>query len=89
MTPLRKGGAFRVLTERDPEALARAAPLCRARARDGGPSAAPRREDRLRPAIEDGFYYDFEVASPFTPDDLDAFEKEMRKVVAGEVSVRA
>jgi len=34
------------------------------------------------PAIEDGFYYDFEVASPFTPDDLEKFEAEMRKVVA-------
>jgi threonyl-tRNA synthetase len=34
------------------------------------------------PAIEDGFYYDFEVASPFTPEDLEAFEKEMRKVAA-------
>ena len=34
------------------------------------------------PAIEDGFYYDFEVAQPFTPEDLAAFEAEMRKVVA-------
>ena len=33
------------------------------------------------PAIDDGFYYDFEVAEPFTPDDLAAFEAEMRKVV--------
>ena len=34
------------------------------------------------PAIDDGFYYDFEVAEPFTPEDLAAFEKEMRKVAA-------
>src|SRR6478752_6304920 len=34
------------------------------------------------PAIEDGFYYDFEVPEPFTPDDLATFEAEMRKVVA-------
>ena len=26
------------------------------------------------PSIDDGFYYDFEVAEPFTPDDLAAFE---------------
>jgi threonyl-tRNA synthetase len=32
------------------------------------------------PAIEDGFYYDFEVATPFTPEDLAAFEAEMRRV---------
>jgi threonyl-tRNA synthetase len=34
------------------------------------------------PAIEDGFYYDFEVAEPFTPEDLEAFESEMRKVIS-------
>src|SRR5204863_2724280 len=34
------------------------------------------------PAIEDGFYYDFEVDKPFTPEDLAAFEAEMRKVAA-------
>ena len=32
------------------------------------------------PAIDEGFYYDFEVAAPFTPDDLAAFEGEMRRV---------
>jgi threonyl-tRNA synthetase len=34
------------------------------------------------PAIEDGFYYDFEVKEPFTPEDLERFESEMRKVIA-------
>lgn len=33
------------------------------------------------PPIEDGFYYDFDVAEPFTPDDLEAIEAEMAKVV--------
>jgi len=33
------------------------------------------------PAIEDGFYYDFEVPRPFTPDDLEAIEREMDEVV--------
>src|ERR671933_438854 len=32
------------------------------------------------PAIEDGFYYDFDVREPFTPDDLSRFEEEMAKV---------
>src|SRR5690606_4268766 len=31
--------------------------------------------------ITDGFYYDFEVAEPFTPEDLDALEKRMRQIV--------
>ena len=32
------------------------------------------------PAIEDGFYYDFEVDEPFTPEELETIEAEMRKV---------
>ncbi len=32
------------------------------------------------PATENGFYYDFEVAKPFSPSDLDAIEKEMKKL---------
>ncbi|MDA0337793.1 MAG: threonine--tRNA ligase, partial [bacterium] len=35
----------------------------------------------IGPAIDDGFYYDFDVAQPFTPDDLIAIEKEMKRVV--------
>jgi threonyl-tRNA synthetase len=32
------------------------------------------------PAIEEGFYYDFEVETPFTPDELARIEEEMRRV---------
>ncbi|MFP5299167.1 MAG: threonine--tRNA ligase, partial [Actinomycetota bacterium] len=35
----------------------------------------------IGPPIEDGFYYDFEVEKPFTPDDLERIEDEMRKIV--------
>jgi len=35
----------------------------------------------IGPAIEDGFYYDFETATPFTPQDMEAIEKEMKKIV--------
>ena len=35
----------------------------------------------IGPAIEDGFYYDFDVAEPFTPEDLKNIEKEMKRVV--------
>ncbi|RFD25201.1 threonine--tRNA ligase [Mycobacterium uberis] len=33
------------------------------------------------PPITDGFYYDFDVAEPFTPEDLEALEKRMRQIV--------
>jgi threonyl-tRNA synthetase len=31
----------------------------------------------IGPPIKDGFYYDFDVAQPFTPDDLEVLEKRM------------
>ncbi len=35
----------------------------------------------IGPPIEDGFYYDFEVERPFTPEDLERIEDEMRRIV--------
>jgi threonyl-tRNA synthetase len=82
MTPLRSSGAFRVFTQKDPESLDVL--------RHSGAHILATAVRRLRPdahigfgpAIDDGFYYDFEVDKPFTPEDLAAFEEEMRKVAA-------
>ncbi|GGK87298.1 threonine--tRNA ligase [Sphaerisporangium melleum] len=35
----------------------------------------------IGPPVENGFYYDFDVAEPFTPDDLKRVEKRMREIV--------
>ena len=35
----------------------------------------------IGPPITDGFYYDFDVAEPFTPENLAALEKRMRQIV--------
>ena len=35
----------------------------------------------IGPPVKDGFYYDFDVAEPFTPDDLDALSTRMRKII--------
>ncbi|KPN55437.1 threonine--tRNA ligase [Mycobacterium intracellulare subsp. chimaera] len=35
----------------------------------------------IGPPIADGFYYDFDVPEPFTPEDLAALEKRMRQIV--------
>jgi len=39
----------------------------------------------IGPAIEDGFYYDFEKSEPFTPDDLTRIEDEMRSIVKADL----
>lgn len=35
----------------------------------------------IGPAIENGFYYDFDVDEPFTPENLEAIEKEMKSII--------
>ena len=35
----------------------------------------------IGPPITDGFYYDFDPQSPFTPDDLEKIESAMRKII--------
>lgn len=35
----------------------------------------------IGPAIEDGFYYDFDKKEPFTPEDLPRIEKEMSRII--------
>lgn len=35
----------------------------------------------IGPAIDDGFYYDFDVETPFSPEDLSKIEAEMKKIV--------
>src|ERR1700737_3805276 len=35
----------------------------------------------IGPAIEDGFYYDFDLPRPLTPDDLPDIEKRMQRIV--------
>jgi threonyl-tRNA synthetase len=82
MTPLRRGGHFRVLTAKDGKSLDVL--------RHSGAHILATAVRRLRPdakigfgpAIDDGFYYDFEVEQPFTPEDLEQFENEMRKVIS-------
>src|SRR5512145_1055908 len=38
----------------------------------------------IGPAIEDGFYYDFGRAAPFTPEDLARIEAAMAEIVAAD-----
>jgi threonyl-tRNA synthetase len=43
----------------------------------------------IGPPITDGFYYDFDVAEPFTPESLRALEKEMDRIIrSGQRFVR-
>ena len=47
----------------------------------------PETQVTIGPVIEHGFYYDFAREEPFRPEDLEAIEKEMAKIVAEDIAV--
>jgi threonyl-tRNA synthetase len=47
----------------------------------------PEAQVTIGPVIENGFYYDFAYERPFTPEDLEAIEKEMQRLAEENVLV--
>ncbi|MGB3960128.1 MAG: threonine--tRNA ligase, partial [bacterium] len=47
----------------------------------------PEAKFAIGPAIENGFYYDFDVPESFTPQDLEKIEAEMKKIVAADYPI--
>ncbi|MBR4116503.1 MAG: threonine--tRNA ligase [Clostridia bacterium] len=41
----------------------------------------------IGPAVDDGFYYDFDIDEKFTPDDLEKIEAEMKKIVKEDIKL--
>jgi len=82
--PLPDGQRVAILTDKDPQALAvlrhSSAHVLATAVRQLFPQA----KIGFGPPIEDGFYYDFQVDRPFTPDDLEAIEKKMAEVVKAD-----
>jgi threonyl-tRNA synthetase len=48
-------------------------------------SIFPEAKFGIGPAIEDGFYYDFDLPRPLTPDDLPVIEAKMGEIIAANV----
>jgi threonyl-tRNA synthetase len=79
---LESDAALAILTERDPEALEllrhSSAHILATAVRELFPNAGI----GFGPPIEDGFYYDFQVDRPFTPEDLQRLEAKMAEVAS-------
>jgi threonyl-tRNA synthetase len=82
--PIDRDVSLAVLTERDPEALEvlrhSAAHVLATAVREIFPGAGI----GFGPPIEDGFYYDFDVPRPFTPEDLERIESRMGEVTKAD-----
>jgi threonyl-tRNA synthetase len=80
--PVDSDESIAILTDRDPEALEllrhSSAHILATAVRELFPSAGI----GFGPPIEDGFYYDFQVDRPFTPEDLERLEAKMAEVAA-------
>ena len=48
-------------------------------------SLFPNAKFAIGPAIEDGFYYDFDLPRPLNPDDLPVIEKKMKEIIASDL----
>ena len=69
-----------ILTQRDAEGIRTVRHTCSHVLAEAVKRLFPNAKLAIGPSIEEGFYYDFE-AEPFSRDDLDRLEKEMKKII--------
>src|SRR5450631_3236078 len=78
--PLEQDASLQILTARDPESLE----VCRHSTAHLLAAAVlelyPDTQLGIGPPIENGFYYDFDRATPFTPEDLEKIEAKMWEI---------
>jgi threonyl-tRNA synthetase len=78
---LETGGSFRLIMRDDPAALFTIRHDTAHVLAEAVQKLFPGTQVTIGPAIEDGFYYDFARAEPFSTDDFAAIEKEMGRIV--------
>ena len=85
--PLHEGARVEIITEKSPEALEiirhSASHLMAQAVKELFPAA----KVTIGPAIENGFYYDFDVEQPFTPEDLERIEVKMADLAKADIKV--
>ena len=85
--PLRDGVRVEIITDKSPEALEivrhSASHLMAQAVKELFPAA----KVTIGPAIESGFYYDFDIDTPFTPEDLERIEVRMAELSKADIKV--
>lgn len=77
---LKDGEKVRIITNKDKEALRILRHSTAHLMAQAVKRLFPQAKVTIGPNIEDGFYYDFDIDRPFTPEDLASIEKEMEKI---------
>ena len=79
--PIEKNCKIQFITEDDPEALEILRHSCAHVMAEAVKELFPEAKVTIGPAIENGFYYDFDYERPFTPEDLKKIEKKMAHLI--------
>jgi threonyl-tRNA synthetase len=87
VTPIESDAALEIITAKSPDAV----PIYRHSTAHLTAQAVKRLfpdvQIGIGPPIENGYYYDFNPARPFTPEDLAAIEAEMRKIIGEDLAI--
>lgn len=80
-TPITTDATVDVITAKSPEGLDILRHTCSHVMAEAVKELYPETQVTIGPSVENGFYYDFARATPFTPADLEAIEKRMAEIV--------
>jgi len=85
---LHEGDRVAVVTEKSPEALEIIRHSTSHLMAQAVKSLFPEAKVTIGPAVENGFYYDFDLDRPFTPEDLEKIEKKMEELAKADLPLR-
>ena len=86
-TRLCDGNRVEIVTEKSPEALTIIRHSTSHLMAQAVKTLFPQAKVTIGPAIETGFYYDFDVDHPFTPEDLEKIEEKMRELAKADLKI--
>jgi len=86
-TPIARDARLEIVTPGDPDALAVLRHSTAHATAQAVQELFPGTQIGQGPVIENGFYYDFDRAEPFTPDDLEAIEKRVAEIVERDLAI--
>jgi threonyl-tRNA synthetase len=84
---LQNGAKVEIVTEKSPEALEIIRHSTSHLMAQAVKELFPKAKVTIGPAIENGFYYDFDVDSPFSPEDLEKIEAKMKDLAKANIKV--
>ena len=86
-TPLYDDAKVEIITEKSPEALEIIRHSTSHLMAQAVQALFPKAKVTIGPAIENGFYYDFDVDVPFSPEDLEKIEAKMTELAKADLKI--